>query len=83
MHLSSPRPLVANGTSHVAAALSFSVQLQPQAILGKAAVAGIAFQRTRLEGPAFEQRPIATGQIMHIECGLVIRSIGYRRVELP
>lgn len=61
----------------------FLFNLQPHAILGKAAVAAIAFQRTRLEGPAFAQRPVATGQIVHLECGLVIRSIGYRRVKLP
>ena len=60
----------------------FQFFLEPRAILGRAFVSGIEFERTRLEGSPFRQQACGTGEIIRVDCGLVIRSIGYRTARL-
>lgn len=72
-----------HGPAHSTAKRShFQFLLEPRAILGSACVSGIEFQRTRLEGSPFRQQACGTGEIIHMDCGLVIRSIGYRTARL-
>ena len=65
-------------TSPIFRRCHFLFNCQPHVIHGSTSVAAIEFQRTRLEGPAFAQRCVPTDQIVQIDCGLVIRSVGYR-----
>ncbi len=72
-----------NGPSRsLAKRCQFQFFLEPRAILGRACVNGIEFERTRLEGSPFRQQACGTGKIIRVDCGLVIRSIGYRTTRL-
>lgn len=46
-------------------------------------VVGVQFEQTRLIGDAMKQRAVGTGQHHTIDCGLVLRSIGYEGVSFP
>ena len=52
--------------------------LEPEAVIGAGRVERTLFRRTRLSGPPFAQRAIATEERVAIDCGLVLTSIGYR-----
>jgi ferredoxin/flavodoxin---NADP+ reductase len=43
----------------------------------------VTLERNRLEGEAFSQRAIGTGEQETISCQLLLRSVGYRGVEMP
>jgi adrenodoxin-NADP+ reductase len=45
-------------------------------------VGGIKLEKTELEGEAFEQRAAGTGEMVDMECGLVLTSIGYKSLPL-
>ena len=56
----------------------------PVEILGDGRVEAVRVERNRLEpGPDGRMRAVGTGETEVIECGLVLRSIGYRGVPLP
>jgi len=55
----------------------------PVEIGGDDRVRHIVVERARLEGAPGRQRPVRTGERETIECGLVIRCIGYRGVPIP
>lgn len=57
----------------------------PIELLGRGGrVAGVRVERNRLEAGADGRlRAVGTGDIEEIECGLVLRSVGYRGVPLP
>ena len=56
----------------------------PVEILGDGRVEALRVERNRLEpGPDGRMRAVGTGETEVIECGLVLRSIGYRGVPLP
>jgi len=66
--------------------IKFRFYLSPQKIHGTETVEGMTFSRNQLDGRAFCQTVIPTGQTEYIPCGLVFRSIGYRGVpfnEIP
>ncbi|CAO3590287.1 unnamed protein product [Absidia cylindrospora] len=46
------------------------------------AVAGIRYEVNRLEGPVEKQRAVGTGEYETQECGLVLRSIGYKSLAM-
>jgi ferredoxin--NADP+ reductase len=50
----------------------------PVAIEGDGRVERVVFERNRLEGEAGSRRAVSTGEKTSIDCGLVIRCIGYR-----
>jgi ferredoxin--NADP+ reductase len=50
----------------------------PVELAGAGRVERIVLQRNVLEGPAFSQLAVGTGAVESIDCGLVLRSIGYR-----
>lgn len=45
-------------------------------------VQGVRFEINRLEGPAESARAVGTGEFEIVQCGIVLRSIGYRSVGL-
>lgn len=55
----------------------------PKAIRGEQQVEAIVLEKNRLEGLAFEQRCMGTGETLELPCGLVFRSIGYRGKPIP
>jgi ferredoxin--NADP+ reductase len=56
----------------------------PVEILGDGRVEAVRVERNRLEpGPDGRMRAVGTGETEVVECGLVLRSIGYRGVPLP
>jgi len=56
----------------------------PVEILGDGRVEAVRVERNRLEpGPDGRMRAVGTGETEVIDCGLVLRSIGYRGVALP
>ncbi|SDK65821.1 ferredoxin--NADP+ reductase [Nocardioides sp. YR527] len=56
----------------------------PEAVLGDDWVAGIRLQANRLEADASGVvRPVPTGDLEELACGLVFRSIGYRGSAVP
>ncbi|MCX2975432.1 NADP oxidoreductase [Halieaceae bacterium IMCC8485] len=55
----------------------------PAVIGGTDRVSDIVLDRNRLDGPAFSQRAMATGESVTLDCGLVFRCIGYRAVPIP
>jgi ferredoxin--NADP+ reductase len=62
--------------------IHFRFLLSPTAILGESHVAGVAFERNRLSGPAFEQVARGTGERVELAAGLVFRSIGYKGIAM-
>jgi len=63
--------------------IHFRFLLSPSRILGREAVESVEFARMRLDGVAFKQTLQATGDEIVIPAGLVVRSVGYRGVEVP
>jgi ferredoxin--NADP+ reductase len=56
----------------------------PVEILGDVRVEAVRVERNRLEpGPDGRMRAVGTGETEVVECGLVLRSIGYRGVPVP
>lgn len=49
---------------------------------GKTAVRGIRLEINRLEGPPEQRRAVGTGEYVDQECGLVLRSIGYKSLPM-
>lgn len=60
--------------------IKFRFYLTPQKIHGTETVEGMSFSKNQLDGQAFSQKVVTTGQTERIPCGLVFRSIGYRGV---
>ncbi len=58
--------------------LHFQFRLSPTEIRGKDKVEAIAMTRNRLDGAAGSRVATPTDQVVFIECGLVIRSVGFR-----
>jgi ferredoxin--NADP+ reductase len=58
--------------------LHFSFLTSPSAIMGDDRVRSVSLIRNRLAGPAGKRTAIATDQVTSLDCGLVIRSIGFR-----
>ncbi len=63
--------------------IHFRFLLSPQSIQGTEAVDSITFARCKLEGEAFNRRPVTTEGRETIPAGLVLRSVGYRGSEIP
>ncbi|SCY84538.1 FAD-dependent oxidoreductase [Rhizobium sp. NFACC06-2] len=63
--------------------IHFRFFLSPSRILGQEGVESIEFEKMRLKGPAFEQTVEATGEDFLVPAGLIVRSVGYRGVEIP
>nr|XP_045594111.1 NADPH:adrenodoxin oxidoreductase, mitochondrial-like [Procambarus clarkii] len=64
---------------------SFRFLLSPREILaapGGQAVCGILLGKNRLEGDGLNQRAVQTDETETLECGLVLRSIGYRGINI-
>ncbi len=57
--------------------------LSPVEIRGGARVESIVLERNRLEGTAFQQIAVGTGETISLQCGLIFRSIGYLGTPLP
>ncbi|MGE7157085.1 FAD-dependent oxidoreductase [Methylorubrum rhodesianum] len=57
--------------------------LGPKAIEGCGRVERMLFERNCLVGEPFAQEGRPTGEIVELETGLVLRSVGYRGVRLP
>jgi ferredoxin--NADP+ reductase len=57
--------------------------VSPTAITGSDRVEGVELVRNRLEGDAGRLAAVPTGETETIEAGLVLRSVGYRGVEIP
>lgn len=55
----------------------------PKEIQGSGKVERIVLEKTALSGKAFEQSARGTGETVAIDCGLVLRSIGYRGIAMP
>jgi len=58
--------------------VSFKFQRSPVAIEGDERVEGVRFEHNALTGDAGAQRAEGTGILERIDCGLVVRCIGYR-----
>jgi ferredoxin/flavodoxin---NADP+ reductase len=58
--------------------LTFHFCLSPQELVGDGRVEACLLRRNMLEGKPFEQRAVAADEVLRIDCGLVISSIGYR-----
>ncbi len=63
--------------------LHITFRKSPREIKGSGRVQSIVFERNRLEGPPGNVRPVPTGMFDEIECGLVLRSVGYKGLPLP
>lgn len=51
--------------------------------MGSSEVVGtLRLERNRLEGPAEARRAVATGAVEEVECGLLLRSVGYLSVPV-
>lgn len=48
----------------------------------KSAVTGIRYEVNRLEGPVEKQRAVGTGHYETQDCGLILRSIGYKSLAM-
>lgn len=70
-------------TGEAARKIQFRFCLSPLEIQGDGHVERIVLSKTRLDGPAFSQVAVPTGETEEIPCGLVFRSIGYRGVPIP
>ena len=55
----------------------------PSEILGDISVSGLEVESLKLEGDAFKQKVVSTGNKSVIDCGLLFRSIGYKGLGLP
>jgi ferredoxin/flavodoxin---NADP+ reductase len=56
----------------------FRFFLSPREAVGSERLEQVIFDRTRLEGAAFEQRATPTGETVALDAGLLFRSVGYR-----
>jgi len=63
--------------------LQFHFLCSPIEFQGDERVTGLRVRRNRLEGEPGRQHAVATEEEFTIECGLVIRCIGYRAVPIP
>lgn len=65
-------------------AVALRFRLSPAAVLGSDRVTGVRFVRTRLEGAGHDGvRAALTDEVEDVECGLVLRAIGYRGRPVP
>jgi ferredoxin--NADP+ reductase len=55
----------------------------PTRLVGDTRVQGIELAKNRLEGDAFSQAAVDTGERETLPCGLVFRSVGYRGAPIP
>jgi len=55
----------------------------PKEILGNGRVERIVLEKTKLSGAAFQQSARGTGETIEVDCGLVLRSIGYNGIAMP
>lgn len=60
----------------------FRFLLSPVEITGRGRVECVTLERNRLEGEAFKQVAVGTGETLKLDCGLLFRSVGYRGVPL-
>lgn len=58
--------------------LIFHFCLSPQSLIGEGRVESFVLRKNMLDGKPFEQRAVATDELLAIDCGLVVNSIGYR-----
>lgn len=58
--------------------LIFHFCLNPERLRGESRVEGFVLRKNTLDGKPFEQRAVATDELLTIDCGLVFNSIGYR-----
>ena len=54
----------------------------PARLEGGARLERVVLERNRLEGAAFRQQAVGTGETETLECGLLFRAVGYRGVAL-
>ncbi|MGE0876015.1 MAG: NAD(P)-binding protein [Burkholderiales bacterium] len=71
------------GPSGAPRRLRFRFLESPVRINGDGRVQSVTLARSRLEGAAFAQRPVATGERAELVCGLVFRCVGFRANPLP
>lgn len=55
----------------------------PVRLNGTDALESVTLERNRLEGEAFKQKAIGTGEQETLPCQLLLRSVGYRGVAMP
>ncbi|NIB44312.1 FAD-dependent oxidoreductase [Pseudomaricurvus alkylphenolicus] len=55
----------------------------PSRLMGENRVEALQLERCALVGEPLHQIPVPTGQLSRIDCGLVIRCIGYRAKRIP
>ncbi|KXS22293.1 FAD/NAD(P)-binding domain-containing protein [Gonapodya prolifera JEL478] len=74
-------------TPNTAAARSWELKFwrTPKAVLTSAdgAVVGLELQVTRPDGPPERPRALPTGETDVVECGMLVKSVGYRSEKLP
>jgi len=63
--------------------VQFTFRKSPVELTGDGRLQHVRLERNRLEGEPFQQRPAGTGEFTEIECGILLRSIGYRGVPVP
>ena len=61
----------------------FKFYHSPVEIIGDNRVEGIVLEKNRLNGEAFQQQAVPTGQLVTLGCGMVLRCIGYQAVPIP
>lgn len=69
-------------SSH-ARALRFHFLSSPERIVGNARIEQLIFRRNVLAGLPFEQRAVGSDRTTALDCGLLLRSVGFRGVPLP
>jgi adrenodoxin-NADP+ reductase len=79
----SPPSLPHSTTKHIYARfLMKPVEIQVEVEGGERRPTGVVFEKTRLEGPPFQQSAVGTGEYIVIPCQLVLKSVGYRSVPI-
>ena len=63
--------------------IHFHFLRSPTALHGTDRVRQVILERNRLEGDAFSQRAVGTGEYHELPCDILFRSIGYRGQALP
>lgn len=83
--LDSPEPKLASSWSSAEREWSLRFLLSPVEILaapGGHAVCAVKLAKNRLEGEGLNQRAVQTTEMETLQCGLILRSIGYRGINI-
>jgi len=71
------------GKGQMAKTIHFHFFRTPTALQGGVRVQQVLLERNRLQGEAFSQRAVGTGDHLPLRCDILFRSIGYRGLSQP